>query len=173
MAANTKRGRAPIAVVTLLSVIVALAACDAPSARARMEGVGSGNDAFVNGFGKLVTLDQYSGRFVWIDYSAEWCAACVPQTRASKAVASSQPPDVVFITIMTSEPEAFGHPATQATAARWAERFGLDPARVLAADLSAMTLPRQALISPSGRVVFEETGSMSAAQIRHTLQSSR
>ncbi len=72
---------------------------------------------------------------------------------------------------MTSDMGGYGDPATKATAARWSSQFGLDPARVLAADLTASKIPKHILFSPDGQVLFEQTGQMSADQIRATLAS--
>lgn len=94
---------------------------------------------------------------------------CVPQTQDAHAVDSSYGPEVVFITVMTSDVGGYGDPATVATAAKWASRFGLDPERVLAADLTAMTIPKHLLFSPDGHLLFEKTGQMRASEMRDVL----
>lgn len=127
----------------------------------------------VNAQGDTVALADFSGRLVWVDFAAEWCAACGPQSAAIRSLAGRYGDDVVFVTVMTSEPAGFGHPATQETARRWAERAALDPARVVAADFSSMTLPQHALFGPDGTELFRHTGSLSAAQIRSTLERLR
>ena len=38
--------------------------------------------------------------------------------------------------------------------------------RVIAADLTAMKIPRHVLYSPEGQVLFEQTGTMTALEIR-------
>jgi hypothetical protein len=95
-----------------------------------------------------VAYEQFAGQFIWADYAAPWCQPCEPQTQDVKAVDDSIGPEVVFFTVMTSDMEGYGDPATVETAARWASRFGLDPGRVLAADLTAMTIPKNLLFSP-------------------------
>ncbi len=125
-----------------------------------------------NAQGDPVALEQFSGRFIWAEYAAPWCSPCVAQTREMKTVESVFGKDVVFLTVMTSESGGYGHPATPETAASWAGRFGLDPARVLAADLTAMTIPKHILFSPDGQVLFEETGGLPATKIRSTLTRS-
>ncbi len=122
--------------------------------------------------GLEVSLADFSGRYVWVDYAAEWCAACVPQSRAIRSLDQARS-GVVFVTVMSSEPQGYGHPATRATAARWASRLSLDPDRVLAADFTAMTLPQLALFSPEGREVFRHTGQLSAVDIRQRIQQVR
>lgn len=127
---------------------------------------GPGADAYVDGHGRRVALSALDGRYVWIDYAAEWCAACAPQTRAIQSVSRNGPENLVFITVITSERGGYGHSPDARTAARWAARFGLDPQRVWARDLSAWTLPRHRMLSPSGEILFDQTGEMSASEIR-------
>ncbi|MBT8083719.1 MAG: TlpA family protein disulfide reductase [Woeseia sp.] len=124
----------------------------------------------INALGDTVSLADFAGRPVWVDYAAEWCAACTPQSATIHSLSSAYKGDVVFVTVMTSEPAGFGHPATQATAQRWAERTSLDPARVVTADFSSMTLPQHALFAPDGTEIFRHTGSLSAAEIRAALK---
>ncbi len=122
-----------------------------------------------NATGRMVSLDQFAGRFIWADYAAPWCSPCVPQSRTIRSLTHSGIRDVVFLTVMTSEMGGYGHPPTTDTAARWASRFGLDPEMVLAADLTAMTIPKHILFSPEGHVLFERTGQLGASHIRETL----
>jgi thiol-disulfide isomerase/thioredoxin len=123
----------------------------------------------LNAKGELVALEQFAGRFIWAEYAAPWCGPCEPQARDARAVARSAGPEVVFLTVMTSDMGGYGDPATPATAAKWAARFGLDPEKVLAADLTAMTIPKHILFSPDGHVLLERTGQIFAGEIRSTL----
>lgn len=123
----------------------------------------------VNALGQTVALSDLRGRYVWIDYAAEWCAACTPQTLAIRSVAASAPDEVVFLTLMTTEREGYGHPSTAATAARWAARFDLDPAMVWAGKVQARFLPRNRLLSPRGDELFDKVGELSAPQIEAEL----
>lgn len=157
-----------------LALAVTVCACDPGSGNAgavRAAQFGQQPDAAgINALGDTVSLADFSGRLVWVDYAAEWCAACTPQSATIRSLAGAHQGDVVFVTVMTSEPAGYGHPATQETARRWAERASLDPARVVAADFSSMKLPQHALFAPNGTEVFRHTGSLTAAQIRETLE---
>ena len=73
------------------------------------------------------------------------------------------------MTVMTSEPAGYGHPATRETAERWAKRLSLNPKRVVAADLTSLKLPQHALFSPDGKELYRHIGQMSAADIRTVL----
>lgn len=122
-----------------------------------------------NANGDMVSLDEYDGSFIWAEYAAPWCSHCEPQAKATRDVARSFGRDVVFLTIMTSDMGGYGDPATPSTAYKWAARFRLDPVRVLAADLTAMTIPKHILFSPDGHVLYEKTGRISGTEIRATL----
>lgn len=148
----------------LLIALVAISACGPDADEHQIAPPPAGT--FVDGTGKTVSLDDYRGRYVWIDYAAEWCAACAPQTMAIKAVAADAPGEIAFVTIMTTEHEGFGHPSTAATAARWASRFGLDPNRVWAGQVRYRYLPRNLLLSRQGDVLFDEVGELDAGRIR-------
>ncbi len=152
------------AISSLVVVLLATSGCGADTGDWRNRPPPPGT--FVDGTGKTVSLDDYAGRYVWIDYAAEWCAACTPQTMAIKAVAADAPGDVAFVTIMTTEREGYGHPSTAATAARWASRFDLDPNHVWAGQVSYRYLPRNLLYSPRGDALFDEVGELDAGRIR-------
>jgi thiol-disulfide isomerase/thioredoxin len=166
-----------ISVTILLLLAVALQGCDASFLGGTA--VGDMTDLSYNGqredvqrpnaHGKPVALEQFAGRFVWTDYAAPWCGPCLAQTRNILSVERSLEEEVVFLTIMTSEMRGYGHPATPKTATRWADRFGLEPERVLADDLATMTIPKHRLFSPDGQLLFEKTGLMSADRILATL----
>lgn len=162
--------------VITLALILTQGACDAPRqpsaprVNSQTVYVPIGDGTLASAAGDDVSLRKFSGRYLWVDFAAEWCAACTPQTHALQSVAASVPPGVVFLTVLTSERGGYGHPATRETAANWALRFGLDPARVLATDLSAMTLPRNILYSPAGQVLFDRTGAMNAGEIQSALE---
>lgn len=141
-----------------------------------MTGCGEGSDdhqvtppppgTFVDGGGNTVSLKDFIGRYVWIDYAAEWCAACTPQAMAIMSVAATAPDKLVFITIMVTERGGYGHPSTATTAARWASRVGLDPAHVWAGQVPHRYLPRNLLYSPQGDVLFDQVGELNASQIQ-------
>jgi thiol-disulfide isomerase/thioredoxin len=156
-----------------LAVAVGLVACDSTSpVNYGSPGVQFGQDrnaTALNALGEPVSLAQFPDEFVWVDYAAEWCSSCQPQSKAIRSLARTAPKGVVFVTVMTSEPEAYGHPATRQTAARWAKRLSLDPKRVVAADLTSLQLPQHALFSPDGKELFRRIGKMSAAEIRGVL----
>jgi len=157
--------------IHVLLVVLALLACNgqrelpAPPISSSTVYAPVGEGMLADAQGGHVSLRKFAGRYLWVDFAAEWCAACVPQTLAVKSAATAAPAGITFATIMTSERGGYGHPATRITARDWAQRYGLAPDRVLATDLSAMTLPRNILYGPDGRVVFDRTGEMRADEV--------
>ena len=125
--------------------------------------------ARVNADGQRVRMEQYAGKFLWAEYAAPWCAPCGQQASVMRQIEGKLGRNVVVLTIMTSEMGGYGHPATQSTARNWASQHGLNPRRVLAADLTAITIPRHILFSPDGQMLFIKTGYMSADAIRDVL----
>jgi len=104
------------AVFGLIVALVVIASCEAGTEDHQVAPPPAGT--FVDGGGNAASLNDFNGRYVWIDYAAEWCAACTPQTMAIKSVAATAPEMLVFITIMVTERGGYGHPSTAATAAR-------------------------------------------------------
>jgi len=122
----------------------------------------------VTASGATRVWSDYSGEFVWAEYAAPWCGTSPRQSGEMRALASF--PEVRRVTVLTSEMGGYGHPATQATAASWASRFGLDPEHVIAASLSHQRVPRHILFSPEGHCLYDEVGFLSASQVEELLR---
>jgi len=122
----------------------------------------------VTASGATRVWSDYSGEFVWAEYAAPWCGTSPRQSGEMRALASF--PEVRRVTVLTSETGGYGHPATQATAASWAARFGLDPEHVVAANLSHQRVPRHILFSPEGHCLYDEVGFLSASQVEELLR---
>ena len=156
----------------VVALLLWIAACDSGSSSSGGRGsqfAQTMSAAGTNALGESVSLRQFSGKYVWVDYAAEWCASCGPQSQAIRSLAVSAPDSVVFITVMTSEVGGYGHPATQDTAARWAQRLSLQPEHVVAADLTSLTLPQHRLFGPEGRELYSHAGQLPASRIREVL----
>lgn len=153
-----------IAVLCLIVTFIVVSGCGAGTDDGQVAPPSPGT--FVDGIGNSVSLRELNGRYVWIDYAAEWCAACTPQAMAIKSVAATAPEELAFITIMVTERGGYGHPSTANTAARWASRVGLDPAYVWAGRVPHRYLPRNLLYSPQGEVLFDHVGELNASQIQ-------
>ena len=149
--------RAIQAVVTLMvvwtvgSVIIDLAEDDAPAASIEQSA-----EPYVTANGRPISLSTFQGDFIWVDYAAEWCSYCELQTRTIKALEQRYGDKLVFLTVVTGTNEVMQPPNAE-TAKAWADRFGLNPDRVLA-RFSTDTLPHHVLYSPNGEILFRDSG---------------
>ena len=124
----------------------------------------------VNAHGEEICVAEFEGQFVWADYAAPWCRPCIAQAKIIKALETEFGDEVVFLTVITSETSEFQSIPTQQTASAWAQRFGLDPANVLAAaDRWAMTIPTHILFSPTGQTLYRAKGFHSKAQLQEIM----
>jgi len=124
----------------------------------------------VNALREMVSVADFEGSFVWADYAATWCKPCVAQAQVIKGLENRFGDQVVFLTVMTSASAEFESIPTAKTARAWAQRFGLDPNRVVAANnLWAMRIPTHILYSPEGQTLYRFTGYLPADKIRSTL----
>jgi hypothetical protein len=156
-----------IFLVSVLSLAVALCGCGEKGPVKRSWGkikgleniVGNMNDNSYssgrtqdprpNALGRPVAMPDFEGKFVWAEYAAPWCETSTWQTPETKKIGKEMEDDVVFLTIMTGKSNAYNDHATVGTARDWAERFRLDPKRVLAAELWFKTIPEHRLYSPT------------------------
>jgi thiol-disulfide isomerase/thioredoxin len=118
-----------------------------------------------NATGETVGLDQFAGRFVWVDYSAPWCGPCVRQAPIVRKVEHDYAGKAVFLTVITSERDPRS-PATTHTAQRWANQHKLDPTHVIASDEGARYIPTHIVFSPMGQTLYFKSGVHSETQIR-------
>jgi hypothetical protein len=121
----------------------------------------------LNALAQPVSLDLFEGRFVFVEYTAPWCSSAGAQAASFRNL-TRRPHvagrEVVFLTVMTGGEEALT-PSTRETALEWAQRYGLDPARVVAEGDSSRTVPQHALFSPSGQTLYRSEGRLTEAQM--------
>lgn len=124
----------------------------------------------INAEGREIPVSKFKGKFVWADYGGPWCEACIFQARALKQIEEDFSDKVVFLTVLTSKSPKYEDIPNQQTASTWANRFGLNPERVVAAtNLWAWTIPKNILYSPQGQTLYRSTGYLSEDKIRELL----
>lgn len=124
-----------------------------------------------NALGQPVGADRFEGRFLFVEYAAPWCSSSGPQAVSFRNLTSRgrfAGREVVFLTVMTGGEEALT-PSTRETAAEWARRYSLDPARVVAEGQSSRTIPQHALFSPTGQTLYRSEGQLSEEQMEALL----
>ena len=120
----------------------------------------------VNALGEEVCVGEFQERFVWVDYAAPWCKPCLSQATEIKTLEDELGDQSVFLTVVTSESIEYQSIPTRKTAKGWAQRFGLNPARVVVAtDRWGMTVPTHILFSPTGQTLYRAQGFHSKEQI--------
>ena len=136
---------------TIGSTVFRFAEDDGASANRQLSG-----KPYVTTDGQPASLDRFRGDYVWVDYAAEWCSYCAPQTRTIRALEQRYGDRLVFLTVVSGTDEVMQPPSPE-TARDWARRFDLDPSRVWA-RFSTDTLPHHVLYAPNGEVLFRESG---------------
>lgn len=124
----------------------------------------------INAEGEKVSVIQFEGRFIWTNFAAPWCGNSASQAQVIKNLENSFGDEVVFLTVMTSASPEYESLPTRQTAKEWAQRFGLNPNKVVAAaNLWAQTVPTHILYSSTGQTLYRSKGYMSHDQIKDIL----
>ena len=126
-------------------------------------------NSYVTATGRTVSLNEFHGGYLWVDYAAEWCGYCVPQTHTIKSLEKRFGDNLLFITVVTGTGKVMESP-TADTARQWADRFDLDPEHVLARFFTD-TLPHHVLYSPQGKELFRGSGLFSAEKIEAIIET--
>ena len=124
----------------------------------------------MNALGEEVCVAEFREWFVWVDYAAPWCKPCSSQAKVIKPLEDELGDQAFFLTVITSANAEYQSIPTQQTAKGWAQRFGLNPARVVAAtDKWGMTIPTHILFSPTGQTLYRAQGFHTNKQIREIM----
>ena len=120
-------------------------------------------DYYIDVHGNTTSLSAYHGDYLWVNYAAEWCSYCGPQTEALRALDQQYGDKLLFITLITSTEKVVEAPSA-ATALEWANRYDLPQDKILA-YYSTKTLPYHILYSPTGDILYQGSGPHSTDQI--------
>jgi len=122
---------------------------------------------FINIYDEPVELSDYFGRYLWVDYAAEWCSYCNEQTQTLKHIANSYSGKLDFLTIVTGTDKVMKAPTVE-TIRAWTDKHNLDP-RMVIGRFYTDRLPYNLLYTPEGTVVYRGSGLMQESQIRQIL----
>ena len=118
--------------------------------------------------GKNVSLADFKGKVVVLDFWATWCGPCRQQAGILEEMHQSLGQKVVFLGINVGE--------NQQTVASYARRAPfpypilLDPSQQVAAQYGAGGLPTLVVIGPDGEVVFHNVGVTTASRLARAIQ---
>jgi peroxiredoxin len=119
--------------------------------------------------GKLLSLNDFRGKFLLLDFWATWCAACVSELPALRALREAYRDDPRFAIVSLSldeRPDALDHLVKDAELA-WPQAL-LGPDSPIAAAYGATAIPATFLIGPDGRIAGRDLrgGGVKAAVAR-------
>jgi len=119
--------------------------------------------SFINIYGETVELSDYFGKYLWVDYAAEWCSYCNQQTETLKLVASQFSEDMDFLTIVTGTSKVMEAPDMHSIR-QWSDKHHLDP-RMVIARFYTDRLPYNLLYSPEGKILYRGSGLLQKDEI--------
>jgi thiol-disulfide isomerase/thioredoxin len=125
---------------------------------------------FINIYGEKVELSDYFGKYLWVDYAAEWCSYCEPQTRTLKSLASKYHGKIDFLTIVTGTSKVMEAPTVEHIKA-WSEKYDIDSRKIIGRFYTDR-LPYNLLYSPGGKVLFRYSGLMKSVEIEQVIKKS-
>ena len=157
-------------IITVFAIVyIAFQMLDVFSGRAPANNTRTTSNSYINAAGMEVSLSDYYGNYLWVDYAAEWCSYCEPQARTLKGLEEKYGDKLTFLTVVTGTGSVM-EPPTAETAMNWARRFDLDTNKVLA-YFRTNKLPYHILYSPSGTILFQDSGLFDASKITNVLNT--
>lgn len=114
-----------------------------------------------------VSLAQFRGRPVVLNFWASWCAPCLREMPAFEAVHQRVKDRIAFVGINHSDARQRAVELLAETEIRYPS--GFDPTGAVAASYRLFGMPTTVFISPTGRILATHTGELSRTRLEVTL----
>lgn len=120
--------------------------------------------------GVTVSLSDYRGRYVLVNFFASWCTVCQSEEPQLEAFLHSRPDGMrpAILGVLYGDTRSDGIKFERSEKATWPSVF--DPGGRIASDWGVGSLPRSYLVSPNGEVVACILGGITATQLDHLLE---
>ncbi len=120
--------------------------------------------------GGRLSLASLRGRYVVLNFFASWCPPCQEEEPALVRFAFDQarrPDGAVLVGVVFDDPDAAARQFVETWGARWPTVT--DPGGQVATDYGVTAPPSTFVIAPGGKVVAEESGPVTAAQLERAV----
>lgn len=114
-----------------------------------------------------VSLAQFRGKPVVLNFWASWCVPCRKEMPAFQAVAERLDGQVAFVGVNHKDGRSGALDLLDETGVRYPT--GYDPKGSVAQSFGLFGMPTTVFISPEGRILERRTGEMSKADLEDTI----
>jgi len=166
---NRRLSQVGIGALVIGAIFAVMATRPTPQSPAVAEGRASAgqpapNIEMVDFDGEQVTLSQYTGTPVVLNFWASWCPFCIAEMPDFERVSQATAGDVVFIGVNLQDNEVLATELVGETGVTY--RLTRDPQGVVYAAFGGIAMPTTVFVDATGVVSEVVTGQLSEDQLR-------
>ena len=119
--------------------------------------------------GRKVTLEDYRGKAVFLNFWASWCAPCRAEARDLEAAwRTVKDRDMVFLGVALQDTDENSKAFLKEFAVTYPN--GRDESEKIAVDYGTWGIPESFFIDPEGRITYKHVGGIPAALVIQKLE---